>query len=50
LGTLLIEKAEAIAIEAGYQKLAVITAIGTRLYYLNRGFERGNLYFVKDLG
>ena len=50
LGTLLIEKAKAIAINAGYQKLAVITAIGTRLYYLNRGFERGNLYFVKDLG
>jgi histone acetyltransferase (RNA polymerase elongator complex component) len=29
--------------------LAVISAIGTRLYYLDRGFERGELYLVRDL-
>ena len=29
--------------DAGYRKLAVIAAVGTRLYYQNRGFERGQL-------
>ena len=27
----------------------LISAIGTRRYYLNRGFERGELYLVKRL-
>jgi histone acetyltransferase (RNA polymerase elongator complex component) len=27
----------------------VISAIGTRQYYLERGFERGELYLVKKL-
>jgi len=29
--------------------MAVISAIGTRPYYLDRGFERGELYLVKSL-
>jgi len=29
--------------------MAVISAIGTRLYYLDRGFKRGQYYLVKDL-
>ena len=49
LGTKLLEKADQIALEHGFSRMAVISAIGTRLYYLNRGFERGDLYLVKKL-
>jgi elongator complex protein 3 len=49
LGTRLIQKAEQIARRHGYQRLAVIAAVGTRRYYLKRGFERGGLYLVKSL-
>jgi elongator complex protein 3 len=49
LGTQLIQRAEAIAREHGFNRLAVISAVGTRLYYLERGFERGDLYLIKSL-
>jgi elongator complex protein 3 len=49
LGTHLLEQAETIARERGYKRMAVISAVGTRLYYLERGFERGELYLVKSL-
>jgi elongator complex protein 3 len=49
LGTKLIEQAEKIAQLEGFPKVAVISAIGTRHYYLLRGYERGKLYLVKDL-
>jgi elongator complex protein 3 len=49
LGTRLIESAEAIAKEKGFKRLAVIAAVGTRQYYLDRGFSRGDLYLLKDL-
>jgi elongator complex protein 3 len=49
LGTDLIERAERIAAESGYPRLAVIAAIGTRQYYLDRGFHRGDTYLIKDL-
>lgn len=49
LGTWLLEQAEAAARERGYQKLAVISAVGTRRYYLERGFQRGELYLVKPI-
>jgi elongator complex protein 3 len=44
LGTRLIEEAKRIAREEGYERLAVIAAVGTRPYYRERGFERGELY------
>ncbi len=50
LGTRLLEQAESIAREKGFERLAVISAVGTREYYLERGFERGELYLVKNLG
>ncbi len=50
LGTRLLEEAEAIAHKNGFEKLAVISAIGTRHYYLDRGFERGEHYLVKKIG
>lgn len=44
LGRRLIERATEIARERGYQKLAVISSVGTRDYYRKRGFENGELY------
>jgi elongator complex protein 3 len=49
LGTRLIARAEWIARERGYRRMAVIAAVGTRRYYLRRGFKRGELYLVKEL-
>jgi len=49
LGTRLLQEAEALARARGYQRLAVIAAVGTRRYYLERGFYRGSLYLLKDL-
>lgn len=49
LGSSLLEEAEKIARLHGYPKMAVIAAIGTRRYYLDRGFRRGAYYMVKDL-
>jgi elongator complex protein 3 len=49
LGTNLLERAGDIARVQGFRRLAVISAIGTRRYYLERGFQRGDLYMVKVL-
>lgn len=49
LGTKLLAEAESTARAAGFTRIAVISAIGTRKYYLDRGFERGELYLVKAL-
>lgn len=49
LGTRLIQRAERIARARGFRRLAVIAAVGTRNYYIRRGFERGELYLVKNL-
>ncbi len=50
LGTNLLEEAERIACQEGYKKIAVIAAVGTRQYYLDRGYQRGKYYLVKDCG
>ena len=49
LGTLLLKQAAEIASQRGYARLAVIAAVGTRRYYLERGFERGELYLIRAL-
>jgi elongator complex protein 3 len=49
LGTALIERASDLARAAGFERLAVIAAVGTRRYYEARGFKRGELYLVKEL-
>ncbi|MBL8101565.1 MAG: GNAT family N-acetyltransferase, partial [Anaerolineales bacterium] len=49
LGTRLLEEAEKTAKENGYENLAVIAAVGTRNYYLDRGFKRGEYYLVKRI-
>jgi len=49
LGTQLLEEAEKMAGEHSFRRMAVISAIGTRQYYIDRGFERGELYLVKKI-
>ncbi|MBI3742387.1 MAG: tRNA uridine(34) 5-carboxymethylaminomethyl modification radical SAM/GNAT enzyme Elp3 [Chloroflexi bacterium] len=49
LGTRLIHAAEKIAVDAGFERLAVISAIGTRAYYRRLGFELGELYMAKTI-
>jgi elongator complex protein 3 len=49
LGTSLMEQAEGQAREAGYERLAVISAIGTREYYRKLGYELGDNYMLKRL-
>jgi elongator complex protein 3 len=47
LGTRLIDQAMQIARGAGYRRIAVISAIGTRGYYRKHGFELGELYMAR---
>jgi elongator complex protein 3 len=49
LGTQLLVRAEEIARAKGFGRLAVISAVGTRRYYQERGFEPGELYHVKSM-
>ena len=49
LGTRLLQEAERVARINGFKRMAVISAVGTRGYYLERGFERGELYLMKTL-
>jgi elongator complex protein 3 len=49
LGSRLIQKAEEITRTRGFHHLAVISAIGTRNYYLRQGFDLGDLYMVRNL-
>jgi elongator complex protein 3 len=49
LGTRLLAEAEAIARKNNYRRMVVISAVGARQYYLQRGFERGELYLVKSI-
>jgi elongator complex protein 3 len=49
LGSKLIDYAEELARHKGFSKMAVISAVGTRNYYLQRDFYRGELYLVKEL-
>ena len=49
LGRALIERASDIACEVGYNRLNVISAVGTREYYRKLGFADCGLYQQKDL-
>ena len=49
LGSHLIEEACRIAADKGFEKIAVIAAIGTRQYYESRGFRRGEYYLIRTL-
>src|SRR5258706_336630 len=49
LGTKLLQEAEEIARAHGFHRMAVISAVGARKYYLGPGFWRGELYLVKNI-
>jgi elongator complex protein 3 len=49
LGKKLLLAAEQTARDNGFKKIAVISAVGTRRYYANRGFTLGTRYMVKNL-
>ncbi|MCK5026835.1 MAG: tRNA uridine(34) 5-carboxymethylaminomethyl modification radical SAM/GNAT enzyme Elp3 [Candidatus Pacebacteria bacterium] len=50
LGIRLMEEAENIAKEAGYQKMAVISGVGVREYYRKKlGYKLDRTYMVKEL-
>lgn len=49
LGSALIEEACRIAKEAGFERINVISAVGTRAYYAARGFEESGLYQSRAL-
>ncbi|MGZ6346567.1 MAG: elongator complex protein 3 [Anaerolineales bacterium] len=49
LGTRLLAEADAIARTKKNRRMAVISAVGARQYYLQRGFERGELYLVRPI-
>jgi len=49
LGRQLMMEAEAAAARAGYPRLAVIAALGTRGYYARLGYRLGETYMLKDL-
>ena len=49
LGRRLIAEAKKRARAGGFDRLAVISAIGTRRYYEAQGFQRSGLYLVAPL-
>jgi elongator complex protein 3 (tRNA carboxymethyluridine synthase) len=49
LGRRLMGEAEEMASRAGYERLAVIAALGTRAYYARLGFTLAETYMLKDL-
>jgi elongator complex protein 3 len=49
LGTQLIDAAQRISSDAGFRRLSVIAATGTRAYYAGRGFTMGELYMHRDI-
>jgi elongator complex protein 3 len=49
VGKELIKNAEMIARTNGYRKISVISAIGTRGYYMKLGYRLGELYMSKNL-
>jgi len=49
LGTELLNRAEETAKAGGFNRIAVISAIGTRGYYRKRGYVDGEFYLHKDI-
>lgn len=49
LGKKLMQEAERIAKERGYQNIAVISGVGVREYYRKLGYKLRNTYMVKNL-
>jgi elongator complex protein 3 len=49
LGTLLLRRAESIATDAGYSRMAIIASVGTRGWYADRGYRLSGTYMIRDL-
>jgi elongator complex protein 3 len=49
LGAMLLREAEDRARAAGFPRVAVIAALGTRSYYARQGYRRGETYMLKEL-
>ncbi|XWV26357.1 hypothetical protein QJ857_gp0716 [Tupanvirus soda lake] len=49
LGKRLLSKAEQIAHDAGYNKIAVISGVGVRNYYRKLGYNDGKYYMIKSI-
>lgn len=49
IGTWLLDEAHRITRQEGYDRLAVIAAVGTRPYYRERGFMHRELYMISDV-
>jgi elongator complex protein 3 len=49
LGRRLIDRAAELARDAGFEDLAVISAVGTRVYYRSLGFDDGDYYQHRSL-
>lgn len=49
LGRRLLERAEAIARDAGFERMAIIASVGTRDYYRARGYELDDTYMTRRL-
>ncbi len=49
LGGRLLEEARRISRAAGFRRISVIAATGTRPYYAARGFTEGDLYLSGDI-
>jgi elongator complex protein 3 len=50
LGRQLLDEAERSATDAGFDRLYVMSAVGTREYYARRGFARSGPHMVKSVG
>jgi elongator complex protein 3 len=48
-GGLLLDRAEELSRAGGFRRLAVLSGIGVRPYYRQRGYERSGPYMCKDL-
>jgi elongator complex protein 3 len=49
VGRQLIDAAQTVARQAGFKRIAVIAAVGTRPYYRRLGFTSGDLYMHREL-
>ena len=49
LGKRMIEIAQQISLDRGFQKMSVISAVGTKEYYRKRGFKDNSLYMTKEV-
>ncbi len=49
LGKRLLAEAERLAAKAGHEKMAIISGIGVRDYYRQRGYDLRGTYMIKDL-